>query len=128
MSYCVTCGQNHHEGEEQIQAALDRELEIAKVNAKRDVDVARYQYRADLEGLETAEKIAKTEADAEVIAAVSEAEILGDAIEAGIVSDDEQEPLIAPIQVNEEPEPETIEEPEPETHHESKKKIGLGVW
>lgn len=129
MRYCEGCGTGHEcEAQAEI-AAVDRQVEIARLETKRDIEVARIQAGVQRDELETAETIAETEAEAEVTSAVAKAEILGDAIEGGI--QDAPEPVIidAPGPPAEEiaedapPEVEGSEPPEP-----ARKTVGLGMW
>lgn len=127
--FCPECGTDHHAGEREERAIVDREIELAKINADRDIKVARIaagQARAELE---TAEEIAEVQADAAVETAVAEAEVIVSALEA---SDVEAEPIeiIAPDIVNtvdtdiEQELPPTDGSPVPT----ESKKHGLGMW
>ena len=127
--FCPECGADHHAGERDERAAVDREIELARINAKRDVDVARIQARVDREELETAEAVAEVQADAAVEAAVVEGEIVAAALEA---SDVEAEPIeiVAPDVITtvdtdiEEAPPQTDGSPVPAEG----KRHGLGMW
>jgi hypothetical protein len=80
MTYCATCGTEcancATKGEE--QAAIDREVEIARLNTKRDVEVARItagQWKDETETMAKADvKIAEIEAETGVEAAEAVAE------------------------------------------------------
>jgi hypothetical protein len=128
MRYCPDCGTGH-DCESETGTRTDPGVEIARINADRDVAVARLQARQAREELETVEAVAEVQADAEVEAAVAEAEIVGAAIEAGI--EPEPEPVIIDA-------PEAIADAEPddappaaegsappEPKHKS---AGLGMW
>lgn len=127
--YCPDCGTGHDCEAEAVVTAIDREIEIERLRTKRDIEVARISAGVQRDELETAESIAETQAEAEVISAVAEAEILGDAIEGGI--QDAPEPLIidAPgpppddTAADAPPEIEGSEPPEP-----ARKTVGLGMW
>lgn len=128
MRYCQDCGEGHECEAQAAVTAVDREIEIERLRTKRDIEVARIGAGVQRDELETAESIAETQAEAEVISAIAEAEILGDAIEGGI--QDAPEPLIidapppgddAPDEAP--PEIEGSEPPEP-----ARKSVGLGMW
>lgn len=133
MPYCPHCG---NETEQFIAIAppvadpVDREVEIARINAERDIKVAEIAARQDRNWNETRVEVAGIEAVAEVESAEATAEVIGEvlAIEAG--PDAPAEPVIidAPQAIAEdEPEdapPETEGSPPPAV----KSKIGLGAW
>jgi hypothetical protein len=62
--YCPDCGVDHHAAErlerETEQAAVDRDIELARINAKRDVEIARLQAgaAADVAAAAAAEEVA----------------------------------------------------------------------
>lgn len=127
MAYCPNCGNEvDHEISPEERAIRDA-VEIARINADRDIQIARLQARQQREELETAEHVAETEAEAEVGAAFAEAEVLATTLEAGVT---EEEP--APVIVDapaEEPEDDMVPpEAEHEEHREGRKRVGLGVW
>lgn len=108
MRFCPDCG-NPHEctAEGAVSRAAHVELEIARVNADRDIRLARIGARQDREALDSAETIAETEAGAEIVSSVAAAEIIageetGEAAETG-------EPIVVEV-----PEPEPAPEPEPD--------------
>lgn len=127
--FCPECGTDHHAEDRIQQTAVDREIELARINAKRDVDVARIAAGQTRAELETAEAIAEVQADAEVEAAVVEGEVIAAALEA---SDVDAEPIeiVAPDVITtvdtdiEQAPPETDGSPVPT---ESKPR-GLGMW
>lgn len=128
MRYCPDCGTGH-DCEVEAGTRTDPGVEIARINADRDVAVARLSARMQREELETVEEVAEVQADAEVEAAVAEAEIVGAAIEGGIAP--EPEPLIidAPTAIADagpDDAPPPVEgSPEPEVKHKPR---GLGAW
>jgi hypothetical protein len=106
MPFCQHCGGEVATLPEAAVAAeaIHVDLEIARVNAERDVAIARLAARQDREALEVAESIAETEAEAQVETAVAVAEIIA------AEDEPEAEPLGEPIVIEAEPEP----EPEPD--------------
>ncbi len=128
MRYCENCGTGH-ECEAETGTRTIPEVEIARINADRDIAVAKLAARQAREELETAEEIAGIEAEAEVVAAVTEAEIVGAAIEAGAVDEDPEAIVIdAPVVNDDEhedaPPPAEGSEPPAPKH----KAAGLGFW
>ena len=103
--FCPECGTDHHAGERQESAAVNAEVEIARVNAKRDIEVARINAGAIRTEVEAEVEIAEVEA----VAGVEAAEAVADAL-TEIVAPPEPEP--APTIVVE-PEPEPEPEPSP---------------
>lgn len=92
--YCPECGVNHHADDEAAAAAVDRELEIARVQAQRDVDIARINARIQRDELATAETVAETYAEADVATAAAEAELIGAGIAAGIEPEPDPQPIV----------------------------------
>jgi len=129
--FCSECGTDHHVEDRAAEAAVDREIEIARIQAQRDVDVARINARLARDELETAEAIAETEADAQVESAAAEAEIIAAVLDSG---DQEQEPVIIDAPPVDEPEPDPTDDaaPPPVEDHEAAddkpRKRGLGMW
>jgi hypothetical protein len=129
MRYCPDCGNGHDCTAESRESVESDEVKIARINREADVAIAKLAARTEREELATAETIAETQADAEVEAAVAEAEVIGAAIEAGIAP--APEPLIidAPEAIAEDgpddaPSPiEGSAPPEPKA-----KAAGLGFW
>jgi hypothetical protein len=129
MRYCSDCGTGH-ECEGETGTRTNPEVEIARINADRDVAVAKLAARSARDELATAEGIAETQADAAVEAAVAEAEVIGAAIEAGIAPEPEPVIIDAPEAIADEqldddapPEVEGSAPPEPKA-----KAAGLGFW
>lgn len=127
MRYCPDCGTGH-----ECEAEVPRtspEVEIARINAARDIKVAQVAARQDKDWNETRVEVAEIEAGAEVEAAVAEAVIVGAAIEGGI--EEQPEPVIidAPTAIADEvpddapPEVEGSAPPEPKA-----KASGIGFW
>lgn len=134
MPYCPSCGSEVEQAivlASPAADAVDREVEIARINADRDVAVAKISARQDKDWNETRVEVAEIEAEAEVESAVAEAEIIGDAIEANGAGTDMADPIIidAPEAIAEDdpadapPEVEGSEPPAPE-----RKSTGLGMW
>ncbi len=134
MRYCPDCGTGH-ECEAQAPAGESPEVAIARINAERDIAVAKLQARMAREELAIVEEVAETEAEAEVGAAVAEAAGMAAAAEviAGTDAEPEPEPepfvIDAPQQIVEDvhddapPPAEGSPAPEPQ-----RKRTGLGVW
>lgn len=101
--FCPECGIDHHAGDREQKAALDREVEIARINANRDIEVAKVTAR-------TAVAVAETDNAITAAHAEGKAEGMETAIEGGAVDGqgDELGELDdgAPIIVESEPPPE----------------------
>jgi len=127
MSYCPDCGVDHHAGEREETAALDREVEMERLRTKRDVEVARIQAGA-------VKDVTETEVDAEVEVAAIEAEAGVEAAEAVAYVLEEvvspPEPEAAPVVVVDAPAepaaPEGGEEAEPPPVHEPRGNSSYG--
>lgn len=127
MAYCPNCGNEIEQEVSAEQQALREQVEIARINADRDVAIARLQARMQREELDTVETVAETQADAQIESAAVEAEVVGAAIETAAV--EEPEPIIIEDSAPEEP----VEEMAPpeadhEEHHDTRKRVGLGLW
>jgi nicotinate-nucleotide--dimethylbenzimidazole phosphoribosyltransferase len=115
MPYCQHCGNKVEQLAEAAHQADAAEVEIARINAERDVAVARIQAREHRDELETAETIAETEAEAEVASAEATAEIIGEVL-ASEQPDAEPEP--EPVIVTEPaPVEDDVAPPEVDGHH-----------
>lgn len=127
MPYCQHCG-GEIDRLPEVAAAADAvhvDLEIARINAERDVAIARLQARQDAAALEVAESIAETEAEAQVETAVAVAEVL--AAEGEAEAEEQGDPIAVEIPEPEpEPEPDNMP-PVVESHDEPKAKKG-GYW
>ena len=128
MRYCADCG-NGHECEAGAEGRPDPGVEIARINAERDVAVAKLAAKQERAELETAEVVAEIVADAEVESSVAEAEVVAAAIDAGAVPPPEPIVIDAPVinddtQVEDAPPPAEGSEPPAPKH----KAAGLGMW
>lgn len=130
--FCPECGGDHHEGDRREKSIADREVEIARINAERDVNVARIQARIVRNELDTAEVIAETEGEAQVETAAAEAAVLGEILNA--TGDQEPEPVIMNTATVPEPEPDPTDDaaPPPAEDHEAADNkashVGFGMW
>lgn len=127
MKYCQDCGTGHEC--EAGATGPHPDVEIARINAERDVAVAKLAARQAREELETAEEVAEIQADAEVESSVAEAEVVAAAIEGGAVPPPEPIVIDAPVinddtQVEDAPPPTEGSEPPAPKH----KAAGLGMW
>lgn len=129
MRYCEHCGTPHECEAEPGRA--DPAVEIARINADRDIAVARLSARQDKDWNDTRVEVAGIEAAAAVEAAAVEAEVIGDAIEASGV--DDPEPVI--IDVPDQPPPDDEGDAEELPPAEGSpppaarsKRLGLGAW
>jgi hypothetical protein len=106
------------------------EVEIARINADRDVSVARLQARQDADWNETRVEVAGIEAGALVAEAEVTAEVIGAAIEAGaeasVEGDEAGEPVIVVADPGAE-EPAAPPPPELEGDNSGPKK-SKGIW
>jgi hypothetical protein len=126
---CAECGLVHD-----AIVAEEREpveVTIARINADRDIAVARASVRQEEAYNETRVEVAKIEAKADVEAAVVEGEVIAAALEA---SDVEAEPIeiVAPDLVTDVDIDNELEAAPPETDGspvpEASKPRGLGMW
>jgi hypothetical protein len=127
--YCTHCGNEveHAPEDNPAVAAIDTELEIARVNAERDVTIARVAAGAEKHVADVAAEaqVESTEVQADAVAEVlasGEGDDQGSEVPAGIIIDNSSES---------EPEPETTDLPEPEhdagpPDDEPKKHSGYG--
>jgi hypothetical protein len=126
--YCPNCGHNIDGPAVPAEPAEPTEVILARIQADRDIAVARLEAGARRAEQDSAETIARVEAAADIETAEAVAEI--------IAADDEPEPEAAgepePVVIVEEspPEPEPAEEPPPEIeHHDAERHSrGLGMW
>lgn len=126
---CADCGLVHD-----AIVAEEREpveVTIARINADRDIAVARSAARQDESWNETRVEVAKIEAVADVEAAAIEGEVIAAALEA---SDVDAEPIeiVAPDMVTDVDIDNELEDAPPETEGspvpEADKPRGLGMW
>ena len=113
-----------------IAETVSAEVEIARINAERDIAVAKITARQDRDWNETRVAVAEVETEATVAAAEVEAGIIA----AAVASDPEPEPepidIVAPAIVSdvdtdiEDAPPENEGSPVPET----KSKTSFGMW
>jgi hypothetical protein len=126
---CTECGLIHDMAVTEERES--DEVRIARINADRDIAVARYAARQDADWNDTRAEVARIEAKAEVQAAEIEGEVIAAALEA---SDVEAEPveIIAPDLVND-VDVDASEDAPPETGEGSpvpvpEKKTSFGMW
>jgi hypothetical protein len=132
--YCPNCGNAVEDGQIGPAAAemASAEVQIARINAERDVEVARIAARQDKDW--NATRLAETELETEavVVAAVAEAEVLGDVLNASAPEPEEPPEIInAPrAEAVEEPDdaPPLVETEGSEPPAPERKTIGLGAW
>jgi hypothetical protein len=128
MRFCQNCGTGH-ECEAETGGRTDPAVEIARIEAERDVKVAQIGARQDKAWNETRVEVAELEAEAEVAAAVAGAEVVGAAIEAGIQPEPEPVIIDAPEAIADDaPDdaPPEVEGSEPPAA--KRKTVGLGAW
>jgi hypothetical protein len=126
--FCPDCGAGH-ECAAGTGERTNPEVEIARINAERDVSVARLAARQDKDWNETRIEVAAIEAEAGVEAAATEAEIVGAAIEAGIAPEPEPVIIDAPTAIADDapddaPPPAEGSPPPPPAKHATR----LGAW
>jgi hypothetical protein len=125
---CETCGLLHDAPVTEAPEAV--EVTIARIQADRDIAVARYAARQDADYNETRVEVAKIEAKADVESAAIEGEVIAAAIEASDVPEAEPVEYVAPDlvidneAVNEDAPPEPEGSPVPETTT----KTSFGMW
>lgn len=129
MTFCTECGQDHHAGEREEQAALDREVEMERLRTKRDVEVARINAGVVRD---VTEEVAETElavAEVEAVAGTEAAEAVADALTA-VVTPEPAAPAEPVVIEAPEPEPEAEGEvlPPPAKEHEHSGGYGSSAW
>jgi hypothetical protein len=130
MPFCPHCGgEVDHlvETASPVEEAVSAEVEIARINAERDVKVAQIAARQDKDWNETHAEVAEIEADAEVAAAEATAEVIGEVIaaEGDAPAEEETDPVVVVEAPPEDPEPETAPPPAEET---TPKETSKGWW
>lgn len=104
--YCPECGIDHHAADRAEEQAADRAVELARIEANRDITIAKINA-----------SVTRDTADVDQAAALAhaegEAEGMQTALEGGAGVDQAPDVNGAPIVV-ESPEPEPAPEPEPE--------------
>lgn len=118
--YCSACGEIHggHSGETEG-------VKIAKINAERDIEVARLARAEARQEIEADVTEAKIEAEIATDAAVIEAEVLGELITPAPAA---AAPAPEPEIIETEPEPEPEPEPPPEAEPQPSESGGGGMW
>lgn len=129
MPYCPHCGNEveHVPGVAAVAETVSSEVEIARINAERDVKVAQINARQERDWNETRLEETKLETEAEVASAEATAEVIGEVLAAETGSAEEEETETEPVVVAEVPEPEPDLAPPPvDGGHETgpKKKPG----
>jgi hypothetical protein len=133
MPFCQHCGNTVDQLLPAVAAAetVSAEVEIARINAERDVEVAKIAARQDRDWNETRVEVAEIEAVAEVAAAEAEAEVIGEIIaaESGAETAGETgEPIVVQVPDAEpQEEPVTGEPPVVDVSAPREKKSG-GYW
>lgn len=122
MSYCQYCGNENNEPPTEQEQILRDQVEIARINAEKEITLAKLSARMGDRELETTETVAEIQAETEEITSVAEAEIIAAGLEAGQEPAPEPTPVVIQDQEQAEPEPELPErESKIPTHHESSK-------
>ena len=109
---------------------VNAEVEIARINAERDIAVAKITARQDRDWNETRLAVAEVETDATVAAAEVEAEIIA-AVTSDPAPDPDPDPVVidAPVaiadDVDDDAPPPADGSPVPE---ENRKSVGFGAW
>ncbi len=128
MKFCPDCGYSH-DCVTGAEGRIDPAVEIARIEAERDIKVAQISARQDKAWNETRVEVAEVEAAAEVESAVAEAEVVAAAIEGGAVPPPEPIVIDAPV-INDDAGPEDAPEPIEGSAPPapSRKASGLGMW
>ena len=120
---CETCGLQHGGAGELPPRPESDEVAIARIQAERDVEVARLAARESREANETMVDVAEVQAAADVAEAEATAEVVGAVLAAEAESD--QPPAPDPVIVDApapEPEPDLAPPPAEPQHHEPKRR------
>jgi hypothetical protein len=119
MPYCPNCGSEV----EQLPPALavaetvNADVEIARIQAERDIEVAKIGARQDKDWNETRVEVAAIESEAMVGAAEAEAEVIGEIIAAETGTEEEGDPPAVILTAEpEEDDGEDLAPPEAEHH------------
>lgn len=131
--FCPECGANHHSDDEVTDTDVTivdntitpSEVEIARINAQRDIKLAQIQAGVDREALES-----------ELAALQAELRGYKEGVETVVdpVEDSEEQPAeddspdVVVVDDDTQAEPESLPEPEPVEHHRKEKPRGLGMW
>jgi hypothetical protein len=127
--YCPHCGNALSEEpaateQETVETITSSEVEVARINADRDVTLAKI-------AAGTEKAVTEAQTDADLVAAVTEAETLGDVVEQ--LSPDPEPAPAAPVVVvddgqADEPAPTDLPPAEPEHHEEPKQTSRKGFF
>jgi len=131
MPYCPHCGNEVGQlpGTEPVAEAASAEVQIERIRADKEIEIAKIAARQDRDWNETRVEVAEVEAEAEVAAAVAEAEVIGAAIEAGIEPQPEPVIIDAPEAIADDaPDDAPPEAGGSEPPAATRKTIGLGAW
>jgi hypothetical protein len=126
--YCSACGEVHGGS-----TAKNPEIEIARINAERDIKVAemnRGEFKPTAAELETRVEVAQIEADAEVGAAEAIGDALAPETEAGpaVIEDPPSVEELEELEAEEEGEPEPPEVTSSPTPAEPKRATHWGAY
>jgi hypothetical protein len=132
MPYCPGCG-NEVEQPVIIAAstgaeAVNAEVEIARINAERDIQVAKITARQDRDWNETRVEVAELETAAEVASASAEAEVIGAILATDPEPAEDTEPEPEPLIVTEPPADDGLDLAPPESTHRSSEPKSGGGW
>jgi hypothetical protein len=127
LHQCADCGLTHdHPGE---GGPVNPEVEIARIQADRDVKVAQLQHRDELAYNETRVEVAGIEADAQVDTAAVQAEAIAEIVAAEGEADVEQTDTgPEPVIVEAAPEPGPDAPPPPESPMPSPSPGKKSLW
>lgn len=132
MAFCPHCGAETELAipvAAPIAEAVNSEVEIARINAERDVKVAQISARQEKDWNETRVEVATVEAEAEVAAAEATAEVIGEVLAADAEPEPDPEPIVIDAPTVED---EVVDDAPPENDgpapHEPSKPRGLGFW
>lgn len=106
MSFCPDCGMDHHIADREVAAAADREVEITRLNTRRDIEVARITANAAKDISETEAETGTARAEGQVEGMETVLETISGGGEAG---EGGEPPVIV-----EAPDPEPEPEPDPD--------------
>lgn len=134
MRYCPDCGTPHECEAQAAVAGDDAAVKIARIQAERDVTLAKLGARQAAGERETIEAITETEAETAVDVAIAEAVVADTILGAQLAgATEEPEPLVIeapPVQVNTDVDTEELPpaaaSPAPEPAE--RKTHGLGMW
>lgn len=116
----------------EIEAA---EVKIARINAERDIEVARISARQDKDWNATRLAETEMETDAELVAATTAATVMGDVLDTVAEGGGEEAPEIVNAPVADASDEEVADAPPPPVETEgseppapAKKSLGIGAW